>query len=300
MNMRGKLNFINRVAGRRRRVVFLVACAGIILHFAGPVRSNIANGPTARMTSAGEDFARFSHTSDNHSRQSCGACHVRKDNSPMPGFPGHKACTNCHLAQFVTPAVPMCNICHSSLSGGNPPLRQFPSKFKESFNAKFDHVQHNSGNARPSSGCAACHNASLRRGTAMTIPVGISTHTNCYQCHTPGKTTSSGRDIGGCGTCHASATYRRTPTTTVAFNANFKHNAHGARQRLDCSDCHSLKAGLSQSRQVTSPRTAQHFPSAREFSCATCHNDRRSFGEAKYDNCARCHAGTTFKFKGMS
>lgn len=178
-------------------------------------------------------------------------------------------------------------------------MRAFPSKFNESFNAKFDHAQHNSGDARPSSACAACHSASLRRGTAMTIPAGINAHTNCYQCHTPGKTTSAGRDISNCGTCHAAAPYRRTPTTSVAFSASFRHDQHSSRQRLNCNDCHSLKAGLAQSRQVSSPRTSQHFPPGRVLSCATCHNNKKAFGEKDYDDCARCHVGPTFRFKGV-
>jgi c(7)-type cytochrome triheme protein len=244
------------------------------------------------------DYSRFSHRSENHSRLACASCHVRADNSATPRLPGHKACTDCHFAEFVNSKVPMCNICHSSLSEGNPPLRAFPGKFNESFNAKFDHAQHNQGEGRPAAGCAACHTATVRRGVAMTIPVGLGAHNNCYQCHTPGRT-YAGRDISSCAACHTVAGYRRTQPNAVAFGASFSHAGHGARQRLGCTDCHSVRAGLAQGAQISSPRTAQHFAPARTTSCATCHNNKRAFGEADYGDCRRCHTGPTFKFRGV-
>lgn len=259
--------------------------------------SAVTSAP-ARAQDAGQDYSKFSHTSQRHASLDCASCHQRQSNSSTPGFPGHKSCIDCHQAQFFTPKTPLCNICHSGLSGSNPPLHNFPARFKESFNVKFDHAQHNTGDARPAESCAACHTASLRRGVAMTIPASITAHNKCYQCHTPGRT-SGGRDISSCATCHTLASYRRTQTNAVAFNANFSHAKHSFRQRLDCADCHTLRAGLPQTKQVSSPRTAQHFPPSRTVSCATCHNNKRAFGEADYDDCKRCHTGATFKFKGL-
>ena len=283
---------------RGRLAAFVVACTliGVSLVFF-PSRAD--NKTVFSMTPGTiQDYTKFSHGSARHAQLACVSCHQRTDNGAAPRFPGHKACTDCHLTQFVTPAIPMCNICHSGLSGGNPPLRSFPSKFNESFNVKFDHAQHNRGEAKPSNGCGSCHAASLRRGVAMTIPGGISAHNNCYQCHTPGKT-SSGRDIGSCATCHSVSTYRRTSTNAPAFSMSFSHAQHGPRQRLNCADCHSLREGLPQSRQVSSPRAVQHFTSGRGFSCASCHNNRRAFGEQDFDDCVRCHKGTTFRFGGV-
>ena len=92
------------------------------------------------------DYSTFKHNSQKHSSLSCNSCHERGgDNSATPRFPGHKACTGCHVGQFVTPAVPMCVICHTEVSSSNPPLKSFPAKFNESFNVKFDHAQHNTG-----------------------------------------------------------------------------------------------------------------------------------------------------------
>jgi c(7)-type cytochrome triheme protein len=294
---RDELSVVNNSAISNRLARRTVALLGFaIVLFSCPLSAVTASGSFTNATRADEDYSKFSHSSDNHARQACSACHQRKDNSATHRFPGHKACLGCHSTQFLEPRVPMCNICHSNLSGSDPPLRAFPSKFKESFNAKFDHAQHDRGDARPSTGCASCHSASLRRGAAMTIPIGITAHNNCYQCHTPDNT-SSWRDIGSCATCHAVAPFRRTSTTAAAFSVSFSHAEHGPKQRLNCADCHSLKEGLPQTKQVSSPRAAQHFPPASGLSCATCHNNKKAFGEKNYDDCTRCHKGATFKFR---
>jgi c(7)-type cytochrome triheme protein len=255
---------------------------------------------TARPSSAppvAQDYGKFSHTSASHASLQCASCHLRATgNSATPRLPGHKACTGCHLAQFVTPQVPMCSICHTDINGPNAPVRAFPEKFNESFNVKFDHSQHMTGLARPSKGCVACHDRSLSRGAALSIPAGLAAHNQCYACHTPGSQSTAGRDISSCGTCHATAAYTRTQTAARAFRAGFSHAEHGARQRLGCTDCHQLTAGLPQSRQVSSPRASQHFPAGRSLSCATCHNGRRAFGgDLAFRDCRRCHTGQTFR-----
>ncbi len=91
------------------------------------------------------DYSKFLHGSARHAAAACSSCHHRNDNSARPGFPGHKDCTTCHLSQFTNASVPMCSICHTNVSGNNPPLKAFPDKFKENFNIKFDHAQHMTG-----------------------------------------------------------------------------------------------------------------------------------------------------------
>ena len=241
------------------------------------------------------DFSRFLHTSPRHASLACASCHERRDNSASPRLPGHKACTGCHLPQFVTPNIPMCAICHTSLDSRNPPVKNFPTL--QSFNARFDHAQHDRGSARPEEGCAACHRPAGRRAAAMSIPAGLAAHSQCYTCHTPGSQ-SAGRDISSCGVCHQTGRYARTPAASRSFVA-FRHSTHGPRQGMGCNDCHNLRPGLPQSQQVTAPRFAQHF-GVGGMSCATCHNDRRRiggrvvFGDARFDNCAKCHTGRTF------
>ena len=119
------------------------------------------------------DYSKFLHTSQRHSSLACNSCHQRTDNSATLRFPGHSACTDCHRSQFTTPAIPMCVICHTNVSGNNPPLKNFPTSFNERFNVKFDHAQHNTGSARPQRGCAGCHNTPVNRGAGLSIPANL-------------------------------------------------------------------------------------------------------------------------------
>ncbi len=257
-----------------------------------------ATSTNAPQTNGGsDDFSKFSHRSQRHATLACASCHRREaNNSTRPNLPGHKACTDCHLAQFVTVNIPMCAICHADVQSQNPPVKAFPSI--ASFNVKFDHAQHNAGAARPAAACAACHAPASRRSAAMTIPAGFNAHAQCYACHQPGAQ-ANGRDIASCGVCHSiAARYFRTSTASTAFRASFSHAAHGARQRLGCADCHNLRPGLPQSRQVTATAVSQHFNLTRAQSCMTCHNGKRAFGDADFNDCRRCHQGTTFRMGG--
>jgi c(7)-type cytochrome triheme protein len=242
------------------------------------------------------DYSTFKHTSSRHAAQACSSCHQRSgDNSITPRFPGHSACQSCHLGQFVTAMVPMCEICHTDATSGKPPLKSFPTTFKESFNVKFDHAQHMTGEARPPNGCVACHR-SLNRGVALTIPVSLNAHSQCYSCHTPSSKAPSGKEIASCGVCHDQKAFARTSTAARAFRVGFAHSKHAARQRLDCVSCHTLNAGSPQGRQVTSPRATEHFVTGGGQSCLTCHNGKRSFGgDLAFKDCRRCHTGSTFR-----
>lgn len=243
----------------------------------------------------GVDYSRFLHNSQRHASLACTACHIRSDNSATPRFPGHDACTKCHLTQFVTPAVPMCAICHSDVKSAAAPLKAFSARFDENFNVKFDHAQHMSGSARPANGCQACHGRTAARGAALIIPVGLNAHNSCYSCHTPTSKSAAGRELASCGVCHDQKPYRRTPTQARSFRYAFSHAQHGRRERLDCADCHRLTAGAPQSRQVSSPTPAEHFPLA-GMNCSTCHNGKRSFGgDLAFKDCARCHRGANFR-----
>jgi formate-dependent nitrite reductase cytochrome c552 subunit len=76
--------------------------------------------------------------------------------------------------------------------------------------------------------------------------------------------------------------------------ANFSQSDHSAKQRLGCADCHLVKAGAAQSKQVSSPIAAQHFSSSRAMSCMNCHNDKRAFGERSFADCKSGHTQPSF------
>jgi Cytochrome c7 and related cytochrome c len=287
-------------------VLLFVFAAGALAALFGIGRAGaVANQPVLSpprvplFAPAPQDYSKFSHSTPGaHAaltgRWSCSICHDRRGNSVEPTFPQHKDCISCHQTQFTTPDSPLCTICHQAgaLNQQNPPLKKFPGLI--GFDTEFDHAQHNAGDARPQSGCAACH-AAARGGVARTIPAGLSAHQTCYQCHTPGRQ-SRGHDISACGACHNHGRYARTPATGRSFGIGFSHADHGPRQNLNCEQCHTVGArGLAQGRQVTSTTPAQHFPQTRAQSCATCHNGQRSFGEVNFNDCKRCHTGQTFR-----
>jgi c(7)-type cytochrome triheme protein len=236
------------------------------------------------------DYSKFLHTSRNHARMPCLLCHRRESNSPRPNLPGaasHAPCTGCHAQQFANKESPICTICHTDVNSGAikpfPPIR--------SFRVDFDHAKHL---GMGSVSCATCHRPA-RGGVAFSIPVGFNAHSTCFTCHTP-RAKSGDRDISSCGTCHKLGGYARTPQWTSAFRMSFSHAKHGSGQKLNCADCHQVRAGLPQRRQVTAPEPANHHASGRSQSCMTCHDGKRAFGGDDFSVCKRCHTGTRWQF----
>ena len=252
-----------------------------------------------------EDYSKFSHAkprehADLMGRSNCGSCHRRNDSSTLARLPVHKDCTGCHLVQFTARTSaenPICIICHTrdGLNSPNPPTKTLSGL--GSFNARFDHAQHMVGieSARPGGGCAACHTPA-NRGVAQTIPARLDAHQKCYQCHSPGKQASN---FSSCGSCHHEVGgYSRTPVTARAYRVGFSHSDHSVRKRLNCENCHHVKArGLPQAQQVSSILPVQHYANPRVQSCKTCHNDKRAFGDTGpgFTDCVRCHKGLNFK-----
>jgi hypothetical protein len=273
-------------------------------------RESIKTSPVffkANFAKPPQDYSKFRHSYPGQhaaltGRNNCSSCHQRRDNSITPTFPGHKDCDKCHqftLAPFNPTA---CLICHTQegLNQGptqqNPYLKSFPNSLVE-FNAEFDHAEHINGpaDARPQKSCQQCH-LPVRRGVALTAPSGLAAHLTCYVCHTPGRQ-AGGADIGNCGECHAPGRgLVRIATVARSYNLGFSHAEHGLRQRLNCESCHTiLQRGLAEGKQVSLPTPAEHFPNTRAVTCATCHNNQRSFGEANFNDCKRCHTGQTFR-----
>jgi len=235
----------------------------------------------------GLDYGKFQHGSRNHSRLPCLLCHRRDSNSPVPrrpGASGHLPCAGCHAQQFSNSESPICTICHTDVKSGA--LKPFPHL--QSFRMKFDHARHV---AMGSVSCASCHR-SARAGVAMSIPSGFNAHTTCYRCHTP-RAQSGGRDISSCGTCHQLGGYSRTPEFMPAFRVSFSHAKH---LKVTCNECHQVKAGMPQRRQVSTPEPLNHHATGRAQSCMTCHDGKRAFGGDDFRACKRCHTGSAWRF----
>jgi c(7)-type cytochrome triheme protein len=277
-------------AGRRRGVplaVFVIGCAGFILAAVYDSRVSAVSArhaPTAEQAAGGDSIA-FTHNNSAHQRLPCLLCH-RRETTARPPRPGHTPCSGCHAQQFAASSGPICSICHTDVGSARPKVKPFPNI--KSFNMKFDHSRHQGVD------CSRCHKPASR-GVALSIPTGFNAHTTCYQCHAP-RAQAAGRDISSCGTCHKPGRLSRTPVFTKAYKVSFSHARHSSQQNLSCQDCHSVRAGAAQSRQVTSPAPVQHFGSASAASCMTCHNNQRAFGGDDFSDCKRCHSGATFKF----
>lgn len=245
---------------------------------------------SAQQPSGDVDYSKFLHSSPNHARLPCLLCHRRENNSPRPTLPGaasHTPCIGCHGQQFANNESPICTICHTDVRSGA--LKAFPPM--KSFRVNFDHARHLSmGNVS----CATCHRPA-RGGVALSIPVSFNAHTTCFSCHQP-RAKSGDRDISSCGTCHKLGPYSRTPQSAPAFRMSFSHAKHGPPQKLNCNDCHQVRAGLPQRQQVTAPEPANHHASGRTQSCMTCHDGKRAFGGDDFSVCKRCHTGSAWRF----
>ena len=257
-----------------------IFCLGIILTYltqptAASLNDDISSEPA-------QDFSRFRHDTQQHTRMPCLVCHVRNAGATKPKMPGHIPCSSCHTAEFAKGnASPICGICHTPTDVKSfPPLR--------SFNAVFDHGRH----VRQTN-CATCHKPASR-GVALSIPARASGHTTCFQCHQP-QTIVGGNNIGSCSTCHKPGTVSRTSQSARAFSRNFSHAEH-ARKGLKCTDCHTVRAGGRRGSQVASPQAVMHLGGSGTKSCATCHNNTRAFGDQNFENCRRCHDANSFKF----
>ena len=235
----------------------------------------------------GLDYAKFLHSSRNHSRLPCLLCHRREGNSAVPKLPGasgHLPCAGCHAQQFANADSPICTICHTGPKSKS--VKSFPRL--KSFRMKFDHARHlDMGGVT----CATCHR-SARGGVALSIPSGFNAHNGCYSCHTP-RAQSGGRDISSCGTCHQLGRYSRTPQSAPAFRVGFNHAKH---QKITCNECHQVRANMPQRRQVTAPEPLNHHASGRTMSCMSCHEGKRAFGGDDFTACKRCHTGKAWYF----
>lgn len=266
----------------------IVVTLGYVLQHRATIASTTQAGQQAQpQPPEGLDYSKFLHNSRNHARLPCLLCHRRESNSPRPQLPGrsdHAPCAGCHAQQFSNSDSPICTICHTDVKSGA--VKSFPRL--KSFRMTFDHSRH--VNIEGVS-CATCHRPA-RGGVALSIPSGFNAHATCYRCHTP-RAQSGGRDISSCRTCHQLGGYRRTPEYAAAFRVGFNHAKH---QKLTCNECHQVRAGMPQRRQVTSPAPLNHHARPGSESCMTCHDGKRAFGGDDFSVCKRCHTGTRWQF----
>ena len=228
-----------------------------------------------------EKTSPFNHTTKAH-KQECVNCHQRTDNEPVPQFPGHAACIDCHQKDFTTTTSQMCVVCHRTPLEQQPKLIAFPARLSQFGIRGFSHKTHRDASKMPAGTqppkCDACH-----RITQGGLQVGFPRHPECYSCHTH----QAGEKLGECTTCHAgvSESMKYRTGSTGAFSLyNFRHASHVS--RAACDRCHgtpSAKAVSTAQSDVLKISTArgQRHKSA----CWTCHV------QAKEPVCSKCHTG---------
>lgn len=269
--------------------VLFVAVLGYVIQSGAStgLTSSGTEPQTQSQAPEGLDYSKFLHDSRNHARLPCLLCHRRESNSPRPQLPGqsaHAPCAGCHAQQLSNSDSPICTICHTDAKSGAvksfPRLKSFRMKFDHGLHVKMDGVN-----------CATCHRPT-RAGVALSIPAGFNAHVTCYRCHTP-RAQAQGRDISSCRTCHQLGGYRRTSENARAFRVGFNHAKH---QKVTCNECHQVRAGMPQGRQVTAPVALNHHAKAGTESCMSCHDGKRAFGGDDFSVCKRCHTGNRWQF----
>ena len=224
-------------------------------------------GAQAAAVPAPIQAARFVHMVAPHAAQACNFCH--QGTTAVPRRPGHATCLNCHADQFADPGSPLCGICHNTPA--TAATKAFPRL--RSFTVRFDHVRHRQAN------CASCHTT---RGASQSVPAGFNAHSSCFQCHSPQAGNS-------CATCHTPGGFSRPAIPqNGAARLGFSHINHG-KAKVNCSECHTIRAGAQRGRQVSLPPARMHERAPRAQTCGACHNNKRAFGGYDFSDCKRCH-----------
>jgi hypothetical protein len=269
-----------------------------------------------------KDYSHFTHKTHsgvvkipgtNQTRElKCEACHERSAaRAPVQAlvpttqrnerfqvkFPGHKACVECHVAQFTSRPLQTCAICHSQGLTARPPQRDFPAR--EDFNAFFDakqheaHVKYKLPDGKQAD-CNFCH-----KPTAKQAALTIASHPECYVCHTPASGDQKASLKSGCVVCHTQMAESVQPFAakykTRAYGALFTHRTHVGYVNGNCSACHTISGGYNQPVPATI-RTKVHLSPAERSGrgCFSCHDGGSHYGRAVFSGddagaCGKCH-----------
>jgi predicted CXXCH cytochrome family protein len=224
-------------------------------------------------------------------------------------FPGHKACTECHIQQFTAQPLRTCTICHDPAQplSTRPPQRDFPKRYD--FTAFFDSKQHETHvNYKLPEGkamdCNFCHQPRTKPAA-----LGIAVHNECFVCHAPGSGDQKAAQKAGCVVCHTQMTESVTPFsaryTSRAWDAQFTHKKHATELGIACAQCHTISGGYNQP-VPTSIRTKQHLSDNERsgrgcFSChdGGTHNGRTVFSGEDPQFCDRCHKQADKKIRAI-
>jgi hypothetical protein len=221
----------------------------------------------------------FNHNTKAH-QQDCAVCHQRIDNEPVPDFPSHPACIDCHQKDFTSTTSQMCAVCHQAPLDREPKLISFPSKMSEFGIKGFSHKAHMDPAKMPAGTqplkCDSCHRFG-GRGVEASFP----RHAECYSCHTH----QAGEKLGECSTCHTGASEAmkyRAGSASALSQYNFRHATHT--KRTSCERCHRVTAPVS-AKQADVQRMSTSRGQRHRSGCWSCHV------QARESVCSKCHTG---------
>jgi len=218
-------------------------------------------------------------------------------------FPGHKACAECHIAQFTSRPPETCSICHQSEAGlgARPPQRDFPARYD--YNAFFDtrqhaeHIKYAFADGKQLD-CDFCHQPTPKQAALM-----IPSHPACYACHTPASGDAKAALRAGCAVCHTQTVARVEPHDyrSRAYGARFTHRTHVGYAGGNCQACHTITGGYNQPQpRPETIRVKEHLAEGQRGGrgCFSCHDGGTHYGRQVFSGeyppsgsaaCDRCH-----------
>ncbi|HZS08341.1 MAG TPA: cytochrome c3 family protein [Blastocatellia bacterium] len=299
-------------------------CVAAVMANTESAKPATSPAPAATPAQTEKDYSKFTHKSHSGAVKipgtsqtkdlDCAYCHERnadltvaqaevattKRNEKLQvKFPGHKACTECHIQQFTAQPLKTCTICHDSSQTltTRPPQRDFPKR--TDFSTFFDTKQHEAHYKYKlpdgkEAGCVFCHTPRSKPAA-----VNIAVHAECYACHSPASGDQKASQKSGCVACHTQMVESVVPYsvkyTSRAWGAMFTHRKHATELGIDCQTCHTISGGYNQP-VPTSIKTKQHLTEGERsgrgcFSChdGGTHNGRTVFSGEDFNSCGRCH-----------
>jgi nitrate/TMAO reductase-like tetraheme cytochrome c subunit len=196
----------------------------------------------------------------------CALCHTGGKGPSIPhSISGASSCTSCHgVANFATlpsshsgRANSTCSNCHSVASSA-PTLANLTGAPAAAHSYDTSHTN-----------CVNCHGP----GKSLAYPSnhsGLTTNTTCQLCHVPGSSGGSAPSIphsvsgaSSCTSCHGAVSFLTLPAS------------HSGRTNSSCTTCHSVASSAQTLPNLTDAPAMGH-----EYS-------------SEYTNCLNCHAATT-------
>ena len=225
-------------------------------------------------------------------------------------FPSHKACVECHIAQFTGKPLQTCTICHQQDQAPKPrpPQRDFPPRYD--FNAFFDAKQHElhvtydlPGMGRKTD-CTFCHQPDTKPAALR-----IASHPECFVCHAPNSQDAKAKLKADCQVCHTATVDQAQPFSAKlvsrAYGAMFTHQSHVKYVDGKCDACHTISGGYNQPAPA-SLKVKQHLSPAERGGrgCFSCHDGGVHYGRKVFSgepgsegggSCNKCHTRQDFK-----